>query len=54
MPENLHWFKWEAYTTWLSGVALLMVVYYLNPGLYLIAPVATCRQRRRCSSVSAR
>ncbi|MGE4408714.1 urate hydroxylase PuuD [Pseudomonas sp.] len=38
MPENLHWFKWEAYTTWLSGVALLMVVYYLNPGLYLIAP----------------
>ena len=44
----------EAYTTWLSGVALLMVVYYLNPGLYLIAPVATCRQRRRCSSVSAR
>jgi len=38
MPENLHWFKWEAYTTWLSGVALLMVVYYLNPSLYLIAP----------------
>lgn len=38
MPENLHWFKWEAYTTWLSGVALLMVVYYLNPGLYLALP----------------
>nr|WP_272891873.1 urate hydroxylase PuuD [Stutzerimonas stutzeri] len=38
MPENLHWFKWEAYTTWLSGVALMMVVYYLNPSLYLIAP----------------
>ena len=38
MPENLHWFKWEAYFTWLSGVALLMVVYYLNPGLYLIKP----------------
>ena len=38
MPENLHWFKWEAYTTWLSGVALLMVVYYLNPGLYLVLP----------------
>ncbi|WPC06906.1 urate hydroxylase PuuD [Pseudomonas benzenivorans] len=38
MPENLHWFKWEAYFTWLSGVALLMVVYYLNPSLYLIAP----------------
>ncbi len=38
MPDNLHWFKWEAYTTWLSGVTLLMVVYYLNPSLYLIAP----------------
>lgn len=38
MPDDLHWFKWEAYTTWLSGVALLTVVYYLNPSLYLIAP----------------
>ncbi|MFL9811956.1 urate hydroxylase PuuD [Stutzerimonas sp. VN223-3] len=38
MPDNLHWFKWEAYATWMSGVALLMVVYYLNPTLYLIAP----------------
>lgn len=38
MPENLHWFKWEAYWTWMSGVALLMLVYYLNPSLYLIAP----------------
>ncbi|WP_137817337.1 urate hydroxylase PuuD [Pseudomonas sp. 2FG] len=38
MPDNLHWFKWEAYFTWMSGVALLMVVYYLNPSLYLIAP----------------
>ena len=38
MPENLHWFKWEAYFTWMSGVALMMVVYYLNPSLYLVAP----------------
>jgi uncharacterized membrane protein len=38
MPDNLHWFKWEAYFTWLSGVALLLVVFYLNPTLYLIAP----------------
>src|SRR6266851_4286433 len=27
LPEPLHWFKWEAYTTWLSGFALLVVVY---------------------------
>ncbi|WP_407315921.1 urate hydroxylase PuuD [Pseudomonas sp. nanlin1] len=38
MPENLHWFKWEAYWTWMSGVALLCVVFYANPTLYLLAP----------------
>lgn len=38
MPEKLHWFKWEAYSTWLSGVALLTLVFYLNPSLYLLAP----------------
>ena len=38
MPEHLHWFKWEAYTTFLSGFMLLAVVYYLNASLYLIAP----------------
>jgi len=38
MPETLHWFKWEAYTTFLTGFALLMVVYYLNAELYLVAP----------------
>ncbi|MWV17840.1 hypothetical protein F3I16_17500 [Pseudomonas sp. L-22-4S-12] len=38
MPEKLHWFKWEAYSTWLSGVALLTLVFYLEPSLYLLAP----------------
>ncbi|MEZ9232964.1 urate hydroxylase PuuD [Vibrio amylolyticus] len=38
MPEHLHWFKWEAYFTWITGVALLGVVYYLNAEIYLIAP----------------
>jgi uncharacterized membrane protein len=36
MPDELTWFKWEAYTTWLSGFALLVVVYYLNADLFLI------------------
>ena len=36
MPDELTWFKWEAYTTWLSGFALLVVVYYLGADLYLI------------------
>jgi uncharacterized membrane protein len=30
LPRVVHWFKWQAYTTWLSGVALLVVVYYLG------------------------
>jgi len=38
MPEHLHWFKWEAYATFLSGIVLLTVVYYLNAELYLLAP----------------
>jgi uncharacterized membrane protein len=32
----LHWFKWQAYTTWLSGAALLVVVYYLSSGALLL------------------
>ena len=36
MPDELTWFKWEAYTTWLSGAALLVIVYYLAADLYLI------------------
>ena len=36
LPEPLHWFKWEAYTTWLSGFALFTVLYYANPETYLI------------------
>jgi len=36
LPEPLYWFKWEAYTTWLSGFALLIVLYYFNANAYLI------------------
>ncbi len=36
MPDHLTWFKWEAYTTWLSGIALLVIVYYLGAELYLV------------------
>ena len=36
LPDLLHWFKWEAYTTWLSGFALLIVLYYVNADTYLI------------------
>lgn len=36
MPDELTWFKWEAYTTWLSGFALMVVVYYLEADLFLV------------------
>jgi uncharacterized membrane protein len=36
MPDELTWFKWEAYTTWLSGFGLLVIVYYLGAELFLI------------------
>jgi uncharacterized membrane protein len=38
LPEPLHWFKWEAYTTWLSGFALLVVLYYLDADVRLVDP----------------
>ncbi|MEM7491139.1 MAG: urate hydroxylase PuuD [Pseudomonadota bacterium] len=38
MPEHLTWFKWESYATWLSGAALLALVYWLGAELYLIDP----------------
>ena len=36
LPERLLWFKWEAYTTWLSGFALYVVLYYLHADTYLV------------------
>ncbi len=36
MPQTLHWFKWEAYSTWLTGSALLVFLYYGRAQTYLI------------------
>lgn len=38
LPEELHWSKWKAYTTWLSGLALITLLYFTSPRLYLIDP----------------
>ena len=38
LPATLHWFKWEAYWTWLTGFALLALMYYAQAELYLIDP----------------
>jgi uncharacterized membrane protein len=38
LSENLHWSKWEAYTTWLSGMGLLAIIYWYGASSYLIDP----------------
>ena len=36
LPAQLHWFKWEAYFTWFTGLALLVLTFYLNANVYLL------------------
>jgi uncharacterized membrane protein len=38
LPEHLIWYKWESYATWLSGMAMLILVYYMGSELFLIDP----------------
>jgi uncharacterized membrane protein len=38
MPDRLHWFKWEAYFTWISGFSLLVLIYYVGAQSFLIDP----------------
>jgi uncharacterized membrane protein len=41
LPVTLHWFKWEAYTTWISGMALLIIVFYRDAQIYMLNPAIT-------------
>jgi len=41
LPATLHWFKWEAYATWLSGFSLLILIYYLGARTFLVDPRVT-------------
>jgi uncharacterized membrane protein len=36
LPKTLHWFKWEAYSTWITGMLLLIVVFYVGAQSYMI------------------
>lgn len=38
LPEKLHWFKWEAYTTWITGMFLISLLYWYQAEIYLIDP----------------
>ncbi|HJU89353.1 MAG TPA: urate hydroxylase PuuD [Gemmatimonadaceae bacterium] len=52
LPAPLHWFKWQAYTTWLSGLALLFVVYYLGGRAVLADPTVSALDHRAAVWVS--
>src|SRR5881409_2925164 len=47
LPSPIHWFKWEAGMTFLTGFPLLVLVYYMTGGVYLVDPAAV-GDRRRC------
>jgi uncharacterized membrane protein len=53
LPEHLHWFKWEAYTTWLSGFALLVVLYWLDAGDRLVDPAVAELSAIQAAGLSA-
>src|SRR5215470_11143986 len=53
MPDELTWFKWEAYTTWLSGAALLVLVYYLAADLFLVDKSVLALSARAAILISA-
>ena len=53
LPEKLHWFKWQNFTTWASGISLLVIVYYLNGGAFLIDPSVKAMGLQQAISISA-
>ncbi len=53
MPDGLVWFKWESYATWLSGFAMLVLVYYLGSDLYLIDPAVADLTQVQAIAISA-
>jgi uncharacterized membrane protein len=53
LPEPLHWFKWEAYWTWISGFALLVVLYWLDADVYLVDPAVRDLSQGEAIALSA-
>jgi uncharacterized membrane protein len=52
LPATLHWFYWEAYTTWLSGFALLCLLYFLRAEAYLIDPAVAALSKPSAISIA--
>ncbi len=53
MPQDLHWFKWEAYTTWLTGFLLLVLVYWVGAASFLIDPAKAALTPLQASGIGA-
>jgi uncharacterized membrane protein len=52
LPSPLYWFKWEAYTTWISGFALLVALYYVHADIYLVDPAVANISGREAAGLS--
>jgi uncharacterized membrane protein len=52
LPPTLHWFYWEAYTTWLSGFALLCLLYFLRAEAYLIDPAVAALSKPQAVGIA--
>jgi uncharacterized membrane protein len=53
LPDQLHWFKWQNGITWMTGISLLIVVYYLNGAAYLVDPSVAAIAPSVAISISA-
>ena len=53
MPQDLHWFKWEAYTTWITGFLLLVLVYWVGAASFLIDPAKAALTPLQASGIGA-
>ncbi len=53
MPQDLHWFKWEAYTTWITGFLLLVLVYWIGAASFLIDPAKAALTPLQASGLGA-
>ncbi|MBK7556229.1 MAG: urate hydroxylase PuuD, partial [Flavobacteriales bacterium] len=52
LPPNLYWFKWESYTTWISGFLLLIIVYYAGGSIYLVDPAVLAMSQAQAVGTS--
>ena len=53
LPGQLHWFKWQNGVTWMSGISLLVLVYYMNEGAFLTDPAVSTMGRWQATGLCA-